>query len=105
MYILSDIEGKLIQKSNVKIDDLQKIINRFSNELGIEVIGTDDETLYLKTEETGYFDIIIENNEIVDIIPKEKIPVPKPLREPTLEEEVKELKQLVADLASLQLGV
>lgn len=105
MYILSDVEGKLIQKSNVEIDDLQEIINRFSNELGIEVIGTDDETLYLKSEETGYFDIVVENGNIVDIIPKEKTSISEPSSEPTLAEEVDELKQLVADLASLQLGV
>jgi hypothetical protein len=72
MFILSDLNGNLIQKSNVKIENLQTLINRFSSELGMEVIGTTDETLYLKTKETGYFDIIIEDKKIVDIMPKEK---------------------------------
>lgn len=72
MYIITDLNGNLIQKSNAKIENLQTLINRFSTELGIEVIGTTDETLYLKTEEMEYFDIIIEDKEIVDIMPKEK---------------------------------
>lgn len=73
MYILSDLNGNLIQKSNVEVKDFQKLIDRFSNELGVEVIGTDNELLFSKTEETDYFDIIIENNEIVDIVPKENL--------------------------------
>lgn len=43
-----------------------------------------------------------ENDNLIDIEVLEK-PIVEP--EPTLAEEVEELKQLVADLASLQLGV
>lgn len=73
MYILSDCRGNFIQKSNADINDLNQLIIRFTNEFNTQIIGTIDDTLYLKTMETGYFDIIIKDDEIVDIIPKEKL--------------------------------
>lgn len=71
MFIIADSNGNLIQKSNAKIENLQELIDKFSDALGINVIGTEDELLYFKTEETEHFDIIVENSKIVDIIPKE----------------------------------
>lgn len=104
MYILSDSEGNLIQTSNAKIENLQEIINRFSNELNIEVIGTDDVLLYLKTKETGYFDIVVRNNKIIDIAPKAQ-----PITEYAANEPIVEVENYFIDLdfrlSLIELGV
>lgn len=67
MYIICDLNGKLIQRSNADVEDLQPILDRFATQLKIEVVGTTDEKLYSKTNETENFNVLIENGMIKDI--------------------------------------
>lgn len=67
MYILSDLQGNLIQKSNAKVDNLQELINKFSAAYNTNIIGTTDETLYQKSELAEHFNTVIENGMIKDI--------------------------------------
>lgn len=72
MYIMADLSGKLIQLSNQKINNLKEKTNELSQVWGRTLLYTESEELYNKAITTGHFHIIVKNNMIVDIIPKEK---------------------------------
>lgn len=72
MYIISDLQGNLIQSSNQEIDNLEETVDKLSQIWRQPLIYTENKELCNKALVAGYFNIIIENNEIVDIVPKEK---------------------------------
>jgi len=100
MYILSDLNGNLIQRSNSKVDDLQSLTNKFSNDFNITVIGTTDESLYAKTEEYECFSIVVVNGAITDILREEKA-----IEEVTITPTIEERLKLTEDAINFILGL
>lgn len=72
MFIISDINGKLIQCGNFDAD-IEELKSRFSTIFNTELIGTEDEELYNKALLYENFKLKVENGNIVDIIPKENL--------------------------------
>lgn len=86
MYIISDLNGNLVQASNREIDNLQDLVSDFEIAMDRPLIFTDNEGLYKKTLVTGYFDIVVENNKIIDIVPIEKPTKEEHIKEPAVED-------------------
>lgn len=70
MFILSDLEGNLVQFGNFNVD-IAELKAKFSTLFNTEIISTEDEELYNKALEFKRFKLKIENNRIVDVIPKD----------------------------------
>lgn len=67
MFILSDLNGRLLQFGNFNIDADSKI-KEFSSMFNTEVIATEDETICLKASKFKSFNLKVENKQIIDVI-------------------------------------
>lgn len=101
MYIISDLEGNLIQKANLMDVDLTEIVNRLSVAMNKELIFTTNEQLYKKSETTGYFNIIVTSNEIVDIEVVGKPTLIEMPEAPTSEERISALEDAISFMLGL----
>lgn len=68
---------------DAKIEELKL---KFSTLFNTEVIGTEDEKLCNKALLYEKFKLKVENGNIVDVIPRENLPLPEQIPIPTIEE-------------------
>lgn len=72
MYIITDLNGTLVQMCNVEFKPIEETINDLSEFWEDELKFTTDESLFYKASQLKNFKAVIEEGEIVDIIPTEK---------------------------------
>ncbi|NYB73848.1 hypothetical protein HZF24_06810 [Sedimentibacter hydroxybenzoicus DSM 7310] len=100
MYILSDLEGNLIQFGNFNTDIDNRILE-MSEAFDKEIIGTEDEELCNKALLYNSFKLKVVNGVIFDVMPVESV-IPEPSKEPTIEDYLVDLDFRVS---LIELGV
>lgn len=98
MFILSDLEGNLVQCGNYEVD-IDELKAKFASAFNAEIISTEDEVICNKALMCKKFKLKIENNVIIDVLPEEE-PL---LKEPTIKERLTQLEVLTVNNMSNQI--